>query len=303
MKALPTYDCGGEIIIRFQRTLSTIDVRYAHAAIHRKVASRRTQTQTLSWMSEQLLPGPIQPSVTNEAQVYVSPYSHHTLKDPPPPLLEESQRKVANCQSANVDGLTRKGNGILLDQATRVDSALSVPVSPDLAARIELLRTPNNDPGSLFGVFPTNVQGSLFGVLKPSYRPQIKPVKSRLSDSNGTPPISVISSRVEAQKPLMDAQHSGRHPLFNVASPDISTNPRYVSSDRVHSPSTRLQQSGQDQQYCSQLPPTAEKRPLMYPCSGSTSEYTSNGTPLQEGVFEHHPNCSRSENSVKTRKI
>ena len=36
----PTYNCGGELVIRFQRTSSKIEVRYTHMAIHRTAASK-----------------------------------------------------------------------------------------------------------------------------------------------------------------------------------------------------------------------------------------------------------------------
>lgn len=42
----PTFNCGGEIVVRFQRTLFRIDVIYAHMAIHRSIASRPVQART-----------------------------------------------------------------------------------------------------------------------------------------------------------------------------------------------------------------------------------------------------------------
>lgn len=58
----PTFNCGGEIIVRFQRTLFRIDVIYAHMAIHRSIASRRSQPthrrppRFLNTFQSQLLP-------------------------------------------------------------------------------------------------------------------------------------------------------------------------------------------------------------------------------------------------------
>lgn len=42
----PSFNCGGEIVVRFQRSLSRIDVSYAHMAIHRNIASRRSQARS-----------------------------------------------------------------------------------------------------------------------------------------------------------------------------------------------------------------------------------------------------------------